>query len=109
MTPMPVSSARVATEQPSLYVTRFCEHVAQQRERHGAPDVEVAYDEQEGFVDFAPIIAATCRLDARRDGVLVIEATAADEAALAHVQRLVGEHLQRFGRDEGLTVEWSSP
>ena len=106
MTPLE-STARVATNQAGLYLKRFCEHVARQRERHGAPEVEVTFDDSEGSVNFAPLISGTCRLNARQEGLLVVDATGTDEAALKRIQRLVTEHLERFGRGE-LTVNWGT-
>lgn len=103
---MVASSARVATERPTGYLRQLCEHFAHERGRHSAPGVEVTFDDHEGFVDFAPIISGTCRLDARQEGVLALEARGSDQAALERVQRLLTEHVERFGRPDGLTVEW---
>jgi hypothetical protein len=100
------SSALVATERPTHYLKRLCEHLARERGRHGAPDVEVRFDEFEGFVDLDPIVSGTCRLDARNEGVLVLSATGADQEALAAVQRIVTEHVERFGRRDGLTADF---
>jgi hypothetical protein len=105
---MLVSSARVATEHPRIRLKQFCEHVADERRRHAAPEVEVIFNENEGFVNFAPLIDATCRLDARQERLLVLEARAADRAALERVQRLLTEHLERFGQRGASTVEWGS-
>ena len=40
-------------------------------------------------------------------GVLVLTATAADRRGLRLVQRVVGKHLERFGKRERLRVSWS--
>ena len=100
------SSALVATERPTRYLKRLCEHFARERGRHGAPEVEVRFDEYEGYVDFAPIVSGACRLDARNEGLLVLSATGADQGALAEVQRILSEHVERFGRSEGLSADW---
>jgi len=105
---MLASSALVVTERPSAYLQRLCEHFARERGRHGAPEVEVSFDEHEGFVDFTPIVRGTCRLDAKHEGVLVLSATGVDQVALEEVQRIVGEHVERFGRDDGLTADWGA-
>ena len=68
--------------------------------------MEVTFDDHEGFVDFAPVVSGTCRLDAREEGVLILEASGADEAALARIQRVLSDHVERFGRCDGLTAEW---
>jgi hypothetical protein len=104
---MLASTARVATERPTSYLKQLCEHFAQERGRHGAPGVEVSFDDHEGFVDFAPVFSGTCRLDARDEGVLILSASGSDQAALERVQRIVSEHVERFGARDGLTVEWA--
>jgi hypothetical protein len=106
---MLVSTAHVATERPTLYLERLCEHFADARQRHSAQEFEVTFDEHAGFIDFAPIVTGTCRLDARQRGVLVIEASASDQAALERLQRIVTKHLERFGRSNGLSVNWTPP
>lgn len=103
---MVASTARVATERPTLYLKQLCEHFAHERRRHSAPEVEVTFDDHEGFVNFAPVVSGTCRLDAREEGVLVLDASGTDQAALERVRRIVTEHVERFGRRDGLTVEW---
>ena len=102
------STARVATERPTLYLRLLCEHFADERQRHSAQQFDVAFDGHEGFIDFAPVMGGNCRLDARQGGVLVIEARASDQAVLARLQRVLTKHLKRFGRSDDLTVEWRS-
>jgi len=105
---MLASTARVTTERPKLYLTRLCQHFADAGERHSAQAFEVALDDREGFINFAPVVSATCRLEARQEGALVVEVRASDQAALDRVQRIVTKHLERFGRSDGLTVEWGA-
>jgi hypothetical protein len=102
------STARVATDRPTLYLERLCEHFANATQRHSAQEFEVGLDGHEGFINFAPVVGGACGLDARREGVLVVEASGTDEAALARVQRIVTKHLEQFGQSEGLTVEWGA-
>jgi hypothetical protein len=101
------SNACVATDRPALYLRQLCEHIVQQRERHGAPEVEVTFDANQGFVNFDPLVSGTCRIDAGREGVLVLDASGTDRSALERVQRIVTESLERLGRSDGLTVEWT--
>jgi hypothetical protein len=103
---MLASTARVATERPTTYLKQLCEHFADERQRHRAQEFEVTFDDHEGFIDFAPVVSGTCRLDARQEGVLAVEVSGSDQAALGRVQRIVTKHLERFGRGDGLTVEW---
>jgi hypothetical protein len=105
---MLVSSAYVATERPALYLKQLCEHFADETQRHSPQEFEVAFDDHEGRIDFAPVVSGTCRLDARRDGVLVVEVGATDQPALERVQRIVATHLQRFGARDSLRVEWDT-
>jgi len=100
------STARVATERPTTYLKQLCEHFADGTRRHSAQEFEVTFDDHEGFINFAPVVSGTCRLDARQEGVLVVEVSGSDQAALERVQRIVTKHLERFGPSDGLTVEW---
>jgi caffeoyl-CoA O-methyltransferase len=104
---MLATTARVATERPTSYLKRLCEHFADDGQRHSAQRFEVTFDDHEGFIDFAPVVSGSCRLDARRQGVLVVEAGGTDRVALERVQRIVARHLERFGAQDGLRVEWS--
>jgi len=103
---MTVSIARVATERPSRYLRQLCEHFADPAHRHNKQEFEVTFDDREGFIDFAPVVSGTCRLDARQGGFLVAEASGADQDARERVQRIVARHLERFGQSDGLTVKW---
>jgi hypothetical protein len=103
---MVASTARVATERPTLYLRQLCEHFADERQRHSAQEFEATFDDHEGFVDFAPVISGNCHLEARQGGLLVVVASGTDQDALERVQRIVTKHLERFGRPDGLTVQW---
>ena len=106
---MLTSTAHVVTERPALYLKQLCEHFADPTRRHSPQEFEVTFDEREGVIAFAPVVSGTCRLDARREGVLVVEAAGIDQSALQRVQRIVTKHLQRFGGHDGLRVEWGPP
>jgi hypothetical protein len=103
---MIASTANVATERPALYLKRLCEHFADASRRHSGQEFDVAFDDDEGFIDFAPVISGTCRLVAREGGVLALDAIGTDQAALERVQRIVAKHLARFGERDGLDVDW---
>jgi hypothetical protein len=100
------SAARVATQRPAHYLKRLCEHFADEGQRHSGQEFEVTFDERDGFINFTPVVDGSCRLDAREEGVLVIEASGSDQPALDRVRRIVTRHLERFGEPDGLTVEW---
>ena len=106
---MLASTAQVTTDRPTLYLKQLCEHFADATQRHSPQEFEVTFDEREGVIAFAPVVSGTCRLDARREGVLVVEAAGIDHPALQRVQRIVTKHLQRFGGHDGLRVEWGPP
>jgi hypothetical protein len=103
---MATSTAHVDTKRPTLYLRQLCEHFADEHQRHSAQEFEVSFDEHQGFINFAPVVSGSCRLDARQEGVLVVEASGSDDATLERVQRIVTKHLERFGRSDGLTLEW---
>jgi hypothetical protein len=105
---MVASTARVTTERPTTYLKRLCQHFADAGQRHSAQEFEGAFDDREGLINFAPVVNATCRLDARQEGVLMVEVRASDQAALDRVQRIVAKHLERFGQSAGLRVEWGA-
>lgn len=105
---MLASTAHLTTDRPTLYLKQLCEHFADPTQRHGPQEFEVTFDDHEGLIDFAPVVSGTCRLDARREGLLVVEAAGIDQSALQRVQRIVTKHLQRFGGGDGLHVEWSA-
>jgi hypothetical protein len=105
---MVASSARVATERPTRYLKQLCEHFADSGRRHSGQEFDVTFDDREGFINFAPVISGSCRLNAREEGVLVLGARGTEQAALERVQRVVAKHLERFGQSDGLKVEWGA-
>ena len=104
---MLASTARVATEHPTTYLRRLCEHFTDPSQRHSAQEFDVTFDEHHRFIDFAPVVSGACRLEAQAE-LLVVEATGTDRAALGRVQRIASKHLERFERGDGLTVEWGA-
>ena len=47
-----------------------------------------------------------CKLDASPGDRLVMTASAPDEEGLEGVMRVIGSHLERFGRRDELSVTW---
>ena len=88
------SAARVVTDAPARYATQLTAHLGHKLTVEAGP---------EG--DRIILGAGSCLLRVEPDA-LTLEAAAADEAALARVQQVVGDHLERFGRRAGLTVHW---
>jgi hypothetical protein len=91
------SVAHVATPQPARYVKQLVSHLGNKR----STSID---DSGTGIVEFD---TGRCTLVPQADTIL-LEASATDDAALAHVQDVVGRHLERFGTREGLTVTWAA-
>lgn len=89
------SVARIATDQPARYIKQIVSHL-------GHKLTTTVDDGGAGVVEFE---TGRCTLDAQ-PGLLVLAASATDQAALDRVQDVVGRHLERFGGREGLTVTW---
>ena len=88
------SSAWVTTESPARYIGRLCKHFA-----HKIP---VAFDEQQGRIEFAFGLAS---LQAEAQGLrLRVEAATGED--LQRLQEVVGSHFERFAWQEALTLDW---
>jgi uncharacterized protein len=64
---------------------------------------DVRFDDHEALIPFAFGLA---QLRAS-DGELRLEAFAPTPGELARVEEVVGSHLERFGRRDGLVVGWT--
>lgn len=91
---MKQSSATVTTEHASQYLRQLC--------RHWSHRFQVEFDDQHGVVHLPE---ADCVLDAAVDG-LKVRLEMQDSADTARLQRVVEEHLQRFGFKEALRFDW---
>lgn len=92
---MTSSQANVATEKPVPHMRQLCKHFGHR--------VDTSYDDDSGYIQFE---FGRCELRAS-DGNLELTATASDEASGERVRNVVGSHLERFGKRDGLTVSWS--
>ncbi len=93
---MTTSEARVATDVPRRYLAQLCKHF-----QHKLP---VDLGETTGRIEFA---MGVCTLDAASvPGMLVMQATAPDEASLATVEDVIARHLERFAFRDPVTVAW---
>jgi len=104
---MIASRGRVITDRPELYLRQLCEHFAHAEHRHSAQEFEVRFSDREGCINFAPIVDGMCRLNARQEDELLLDASGRDHQALERLKRIVGKHVRRIGQSEGLTVEWT--
>jgi hypothetical protein len=88
------SQAVVATDKPVAYMRQLCKHFGHK--------VDASFDEDSGYIQFE---FGRCSLQAS-DGVLAIEVSAADEDSHERMERVIGSHLERFGRRDELSVAW---
>jgi hypothetical protein len=91
---MPASHATVATDRAARYLKQLCSHFDRK--------ADSTYDDSTGHTVFA---FGECRMVAQPEA-LVIDVQAPDEAQLAKVEYVVGDHLERFAKRDGLTAHW---
>jgi hypothetical protein len=87
--------ARVATMTPERYIKQLCSHLARKR-------TTMLVSPGEGVITFD---TGRC-VAVAAPGLLVLTATADSAEALAHIQDVVGRHLERFGARSELEVRW---
>lgn len=94
---MLTSVANVATDTASRYAKQLVSHLGRRRPVEELPDggYRMTFGSGEGVVE-------------PRDDRLVLRATAPDAQTLSTVQDVLGRHLERFGRRDGLTVTWET-
>jgi uncharacterized protein len=88
------SRADVATDKPVAYMRQLCKHFGHK--------VDASFGENSGHIQFE---FGRCELHAD-DGTLALEVSAADAEGHERMERVIGSHLERFGRRDGLTVAW---
>ncbi|MDU0478276.1 DUF2218 domain-containing protein [Staphylococcus chromogenes] len=96
MTENRTSTARVSTARPGRYAKQLASHFGRMVETH--------WSEAEGRGDIVfdgPIPVSLVA----GDGVLLMTVSAS-ETDLDRVERIVGTHLERFGRADDLSVQW---
>jgi hypothetical protein len=95
MTSTLTSRATVATDRPVPYLRQLCKHFGHK--------VDAAFGDDSGYIQFA---FGRCELHAR-EGELELTVSAADEAGRERMRQVIGSHLERFGKRDGLTVSWT--
>ncbi len=90
------SRAEVATDKPVPYMRQLCKHFGHK--------VDASFGEDSGYIQFD---FGRCDLHAG-DGRLTLQVRAADEESHERMERVVGSHLERFGRRDGLSVTWTA-
>lgn len=90
------SRAEVATDKPVAYMRQLCKHFGHK--------VDASFTEDSGYIQFE---FGRCALQAdanvRR---LTLEVSAADAESHERMERVIGSHLERFGRRDDLSVAW---
>ena len=85
----------VTTHKPSPYL--------KQRAKHFRHKLDVRFDDDEAVIPFA---FGHAELRAG-EGELRLDAFAQTPSDLARVEQVIGSHLERFGRRDGLVVNWT--
>ncbi len=88
------STADVSTDKPVPYMRQLCKHFGHK--------VDASFGEDTGYIQFE---YGRCELRAD-DGTLRLEVSAADAESHERMERVIGSHLERFGRRDGLSVAW---
>jgi hypothetical protein len=88
------SRAEVATDKPVAYMRQLCKHFGHK--------VDASFDEDSGYIQFE---FGRCELHTA-DGALELEVSAADAEGHERMERVIGSHLERFGRRDELNVTW---
>ena len=88
------SHADVATDKPVAYMRQLCKHFGHK--------VDASFGEDNGYIQFE---FGRCELQAS-GAVLTIEVSAPDDESHERMERVVGSHLERFGRCDELSVAW---
>ena len=91
------STAVVATDAPERYSKQLLAHLGRK------DTVETVRDESHGGRLMFSYGTGTVRPE---DNRLILEATAPDADSLAHVEDVLGRHLERFGAKRELVVIW---
>ena len=95
MTSSFTSQADVATDKPVPYMRQLCKHFGHR--------VDAAFDDDSGYIRFD-----SGRCDLRAVGTsLHLTVTADDAESRDRLTGVVGSHLERFGRRDGLNVSWT--
>jgi caffeoyl-CoA O-methyltransferase len=89
--------AEVATPTPDRYIKQLVSHLGRKA------TTELRADET-GVI---AVHDGRCTLTSEGE-LLVLEASAEGAEGLAHIQDVVGRHLERFGARTDLRVEWRS-
>jgi hypothetical protein len=88
------SHAEVPTDKPVAYMRQLCKHFGHK--------VDASFGDEDGYIQFE---FGRCSLHAA-GGALELEVSAADAESHERMERVIGSHLERFGRRDELSVAW---
>jgi len=88
------SHAEVLTDKPVAYMRQLCKHFGHK--------TDASFGDDTGYIQFD---FGRCELHAV-DGTLRLAVTAPDSEQHERMERVVGSHLERFGRRDELSVSW---
>jgi len=94
MTTTITTRAEVITDKQVPYMRQLCKHFGHK--------TDASYGDDSGHIQFD---FGRCELQAR-DGLLELVVSASDEEAHERMERVIGSHLERFGRRDALRVDW---
>ena len=92
---MPTSRTSIDTPNASRYLQQLCKHWSH---KHA-----VTFDTCSGLIDFGH---SKCSLEAA-GSILKLELSAHEASRLNHMEGVIATHLQRFARQESLSVDWA--
>ena len=88
------SHADVTTDKPVAYMRQLCKHFGHK--------VDASFGDDAGYIQFE---FGRCELHAN-NGTLTLDVSAADADSHERMERVIGSHLERFGRRDELSVAW---
>lgn len=88
------SHAEVATDKPVAYMRQLCKHFGHK--------VDASFGEDSGYIQFE---FGRCDLQSNIQ-TLTLDVSAADAESHERMERVIGSHLERFGRRDNLSVAW---
>ncbi|HET6865709.1 MAG TPA: DUF2218 domain-containing protein [Solirubrobacteraceae bacterium] len=88
------SHAEVATDKPVAYMRQLCKHFGHK--------VDASFGEDSGYIQFE---FGCCELRTA-EHALNLEVSATDAESHERMERVIGSHLERFGRRDELSVTW---
>lgn len=82
------------TDKPVAYMRQLCKHFGHK--------TDASFGDDSGYIQFD---FGRCELHAV-NGTLRLAASAPDAEQHERVERVIGSHLERFGKRDGLSVSW---